>query len=230
MISVVPGKILEVYNDGENRIGLVEFDGKRRPIYLSLVPGAEVGDYVIFRAGFATDLVEVNEAEIAPAEAHRVTRKEPWQPEPDVCDPPHLLSKLDPAQLRKLIPLAEDKPFEAGDIIFHAGDRSLFLHLITAGKVALEEVSGALPVQVQTLHTGDAMGWSAFTAEARTHFQARALSRGSTVAFAGDQLRAVCDEDPAIGYALMKRLMELVTDRLDAMRIKLAERSLKMHG
>jgi hydrogenase maturation factor len=51
MISPLPGKIHEVYNEGNNRIGLVEFDGKRRTIYLNLVPEAQVGDYVRFHAG-----------------------------------------------------------------------------------------------------------------------------------------------------------------------------------
>ena len=86
-------------------------------------------------------------------------------------------------------------------------------------------MSGDRAVPVQTLHAGDAMGWSAFTGEGLTHFQARALSPVCTVAFSGDQLRAACDQDPALGYALMKRLMELVTERLDAMRLKLAEQS-----
>jgi len=38
------------------------------------------------------------------------------------------------------------------------------------------------------------------------------------------ELRAACDQDPAMGYALMKRLLELVTERLDATRMKLAQR------
>ena len=87
--------------------------------------------------------------------------------------------------------------------------------------MVLEEVDGNSCVAVQTLHTGDAMGWSALNPGARTHFQARALSRVATVAFSGDLLRALCEKDPAVGYALMKRLMELVTERLDALRMKL---------
>jgi hypothetical protein len=53
------------------------------------------------------------------------------------------LSELAPQQLRKLIPLAHDKQFDEDEIIFLYGDRSLFLHLIVSGSVALEEVSGA---------------------------------------------------------------------------------------
>jgi hypothetical protein len=45
------------------------------------------------------------------------------------------------------------------------------------------------------------------------------------VAFPAEQIRAACESDPALGYALMKRLLEIVTERLDAMRMRLAERA-----
>ena len=215
------GRIVEVHTEGSNRIGVVEFDGKRRAIYLNLVPDAQVGDDVLFHAGFATERVQQNEA--SPAQRLSTGEPEKSKPDLDICRASRLLSELDPQQLRKLIPLAQNELYAAGDLIFQVGDRSRALHLIASGDVALEEVSGDKVINVQTLHAGDAMGWSALTPGARTHFQARALSRVCTVAFSGDQLHAACERDPAIGYALMKRLMELVTERLDVLRIRLAE-------
>lgn len=129
-----------------------------------------------------------------------------------------ILSDLDPKHLQKLLPLAHDATFNAGDIIFREGDRSRNLHLIVSGDIALES-SGT---RVQTLHAGEAMGWSALIPGTRTRFQARALTPVTTVAFSGDSLHAACDRDPEIGYALMKNLLELVTERLDATRMQLA--------
>jgi hydrogenase maturation factor len=229
MISPLPGKILEAYNEGDNRIGLVEFGGKRRAIYLNLVPEARVGDYVRFRAGFATELVELDENKPGHAQ-HIESASEPRDPDSRTNQAYRFLSELDSQQLRKLLPFAEDKQFAAGETIFHSGDRSLFLHLIVSGDVVLEEVTGGNPVHVQTLHAGDGMGWSALTPGAQTHFQARALSRVSTVAFSGEQLRTACDQDPALGYALTKRLLQLVTERLDAVRMKLAVSDRAFHG
>jgi hydrogenase maturation factor len=57
-MNPLPNRIIEVYNEGYNRIGVVEFDGKRRAIYLSLVPEAQAGDYVRFHAGFAIERTE----------------------------------------------------------------------------------------------------------------------------------------------------------------------------
>ncbi len=133
-----------------------------------------------------------------------------------------VLSELDPQQLRKLLPLAQDQQFHSGEIIFHQGDKSSFLHLIVSGEVALEQVANGDGVRVQTLHPGDAMGWSALTEGAHTHFQARTLSPVATVAFPGASLREACDRDLEMGYAFMKRLLDVVTERLDAVRMKVA--------
>jgi hydrogenase expression/formation protein HypC len=58
----VPGKILEEYTVRNNRLGLVDFSGTHRPIFLDLVPGAGVGDYVRVHVGFATERVGADEA------------------------------------------------------------------------------------------------------------------------------------------------------------------------
>jgi len=129
-----------------------------------------------------------------------------------------VLSDLEPKHLKKLLPLAHEASFKAGEIIFREGDRSRNLHLIVSGEIALETAG----TRVQTLHTGEAMGWSALMAGSRTHFQARAITPVATVAFSGDSLQAACDQDPEIGYALMKNLLELVTERLDATRMQMA--------
>jgi CRP/FNR family cyclic AMP-dependent transcriptional regulator len=226
MTTPVPGKIIEVRREGvDNRIGIVEFDGKRRAIYLNLVPDAQLGDYVQFHAGFATERVDAPHEGFDDGPSMPSDQNNAWASAVEIGKAYRLLSELNPQQLRKLIPLAQDKQFDEDDIIFHYGDQSLFLHLIVSGEVALEEVSGAQPVQVQALHAGDAMGWSALTPGARTHFQARALSPVRTLAFPGDGIRVACDSDPALGYALLKRLVELLADRLDALRIHVATSS-----
>jgi len=136
-----------------------------------------------------------------------------------------VLSELDPAQLRKLLPIAQERYYAGGQILFKECDKSSFFHLILSGDVALEETAGNKTVRVQTLHPGDAMGWSALTEEAQTHFQARALTPVTTVAFPAEKIRNACNCDPAMGYAFMKRLLDVVTERLDATRMQLAERN-----
>jgi CRP/FNR family transcriptional regulator, cyclic AMP receptor protein len=140
----------------------------------------------------------------------------------EMADTYRLLAELSPDQLRKLIPLVQEKEFASGEIIFREGQQSAFLYLIASGDVALETTAGGAPTTVQKLSRGDTMGWSALTSESTTHFQARALTYVTVIALPGDRIRHACDADPALGYELMKRLLELVTERLDATRLQIA--------
>jgi CRP/FNR family transcriptional regulator, cyclic AMP receptor protein len=135
----------------------------------------------------------------------------------------HLLSNLEPKHLNQLLPLAKDALFNRDQIIFSEGERSEFLYLIIAGSVALETIAAGRPIRVQTLNAGDATGWSSVIESSRTHFQARALTQVSAIALRGEELRAACERDPALGYAFFKELLGLVTERLDATRMQLVD-------
>ena len=58
MCLAIPGKILDLEQDGENRLARVEFGGITRKVSLDLVPEAGVGDYVIVHVGFAISKVD----------------------------------------------------------------------------------------------------------------------------------------------------------------------------
>jgi len=91
----------------------------------------------------------------------------------------HLLSDLEPRFVTRLLPIARDALFNQDQIIFLEGAKSNNLYLIIAGSVALETMVDGRPVRVQTLHAGDASGWSAFVESSHTHFQARAITQVS---------------------------------------------------
>jgi hypothetical protein len=59
------------------------------------------------------------------------------------------------------------------------------------------------------------LGWSALSGAAKTHFQARALSPIQTIAFDGAKLSVALEYDNGLGYEIMKRLLALVSERLD---------------
>jgi CRP/FNR family cyclic AMP-dependent transcriptional regulator len=138
-----------------------------------------------------------------------------------------LLGGIDPAHLRTLLSLAQEIDFKEGEVIFQEGDKSSYLYLLISGDVALELSTGSGSVRVQTLGPGDAVGWSTLTTGQHAHFSARALSAVSTVALPGDDLLSLCDHNPEIGYVLMRRLLELITDRLDSTRLQLVRHTLE---
>jgi hydrogenase expression/formation protein HypC len=62
MCLAVPGKILEAEERDGNRVARVQFGGITRQAYLTFVPEAQVGDYVLVHVGFAISRVEEEEA------------------------------------------------------------------------------------------------------------------------------------------------------------------------
>ncbi len=63
MCLAIPGKILEIQEQGAMRVGRVQFGGIVRQVSLDFVPEAGLGDYVMVHVGFAISRVDSAEAE-----------------------------------------------------------------------------------------------------------------------------------------------------------------------
>ncbi len=63
MCLAIPGKILEIQEQGAMRVGRVQFGGIVRQVSLDFVPEAGLGDYVMVHVGFAISRVDAEEAE-----------------------------------------------------------------------------------------------------------------------------------------------------------------------
>ena len=60
----IPGKIIEIDDDGGIPMGVVDFGGVRRSVCLAYVrPDVGLGDYVIVHVGFAISKVDESEAQ-----------------------------------------------------------------------------------------------------------------------------------------------------------------------
>lgn len=59
----IPGRIIDVSDKADVRMGTVDFGGVRREVCLAYTPQAEVGAYVVVHVGFAITQVDEAEAE-----------------------------------------------------------------------------------------------------------------------------------------------------------------------
>ena len=133
------------------------------------------------------------------------------------------VAEFKPQHTAALAALAKSVNFDAGQVIFHEGDDYSVFYLLGDGMVALElEVPGHV-LRVQTLYAGDELDWSAVLPHAGKHFQARALSPVTALAFEGGQLLESFKRDPEFGLAFMLRLMGVVSERLRATRLQLLD-------
>ena len=114
--------------------------------------------------------------------------------------------------------------FPAGTFLFREGEPATAFFLIRDGGVALEIAgAGRGALVVQTLTAGDVAGFSWLIEPHRWEFDGRAVDRVRAVQMDGACLRAKCDEDPRLGYELMRRFAALATSRLQATRLQLMD-------
>jgi CRP-like cAMP-binding protein len=129
---------------------------------------------------------------------------------------------LNDAQYGVLADCAMRTTFKPGEVIFNEGDVANRFYLIESGEVQLEaELMPHEYLGVQQLGGGDVLGWSWLFPPYYWHFSARARSPVTAVFFYGTRLRERCDQDPALGYELMRRVSEIVIRRLQMTRREL---------
>lgn len=133
-------------------------------------------------------------------------------------------SGLEQRDIALLSGCAANARFDPETYLFHEGDPADRFYLLRAGTAALEIVSPAAgPVIVQTLHPGDVVGYSWLFPPYRMQFDVRAVELVRAFAFDAVCLRGKCDEDPRLGYEMMKRFSAGILSRLQATRLQLLD-------
>jgi CRP/FNR family cyclic AMP-dependent transcriptional regulator len=126
--------------------------------------------------------------------------------------------------LQLLTDSALEMQFEPEQWLFREGDPANRFHLILEGKVMLEadgKDRGLIPIQ--TVGPGEDLGWSWLFPPYYLHLSARALEPTKTIFFYGTRLREHCEQDQGLGYQLMKRIAEVLIQRLRATQQRLME-------
>ena len=112
--------------------------------------------------------------------------------------------------------------FEKGQIIFREGDMANRFYLIESGKVVLESSEGlGNPVIIDTISSGDLLGWSWMFPPYTWQFTARTVEPIAAIFFYGTILREYCEKDHSLGYELLKRMSAVMVKRLQATRKKM---------
>jgi CRP/FNR family transcriptional regulator, cyclic AMP receptor protein len=114
--------------------------------------------------------------------------------------------------------------FAAGARLFREGDRAETFFLVRHGSVALEAfVPTRGAVTIETIESGEVLGWSWLFPPYRWHFDARALSTVRATAFDAVCLREKCESDSELGYRLMQRFAQVLIERLQWTRLRLLD-------
>jgi len=124
---------------------------------------------------------------------------------------------------------AKNVHFPQGKIIFVEGDPADVFYFIQEGSVSIELTVPNHPTSpVQTVGAGDILGWSWVSPPYHWHFNARALKPVRAIAFDARCLRSKLDEDPVLGYEILKHFANVIVQRLDATQVQLLNLSAKV--
>jgi len=78
-------------------------------------------------------------------------------------------------------------------------------------------------IRIQTIGSGDALGWSWLFPPHIWRFSARAVEPTRAIFFYGTWLRAQFEQHPGLADELMRRMAQLVVERLQATQLQLVE-------
>lgn len=112
----------------------------------------------------------------------------------------------------------------AGSVLAREGAPADQFYVVRDGRAAIEiEAPGRGGFVVATAGPGDVLGWSWLFPPHRWSVDVRAVTDLHVIALDGACLRGKCDDDPRLGYQLMKRFSSVVVAQLEATRLRLLD-------
>jgi CRP-like cAMP-binding protein len=131
---------------------------------------------------------------------------------------------LSAAHLDALAGCALQTQFPSNAMICRQGNIANRFYLIEDGCVALEaDQPGHGTIPIQTLGAGDALGWSWLFPPHVWRFSARTVKPARVIFFKDTRLRAHFAANPGLGHELVKRIAQMVVERLQATQIQLVQ-------
>lgn len=145
-----------------------------------------------------------------------------------------VFSVLTNAELEKIATLVLEKEYEAGTTIFKGGDSAEELLVLQEGKIVLQmtlpkaRTQMSRKVTIDIVTRNEAVGWSVMVEPYVYTFTAVCLQEVKALSISGIKLRWLLQDDPKIGYNVLKGLIKVVASRLDETRQLLISERLLM--
>ncbi|MGW4561148.1 Crp/Fnr family transcriptional regulator [Streptomyces sp. NPDC004561] len=131
---------------------------------------------------------------------------------------------LEPLHRERLMCLAREVSFDAGTRLFEEGHRADRFWIVRTGTVALDlHVPGRRSALIETLGSGELVGWSWHFPPYVWHLGAEATSPVRAWEFDAEAVRTTCAEDAEFGRAVAVWVGRVAAQRLHASRIRLLD-------
>lgn len=132
--------------------------------------------------------------------------------------------ELKAEHLKLLEGCGRNERFQPDQFLFREGEDADRFYVIREGKIRIELHSTRRgPIMLETIGPGDVLGWSWLVPPYQWRFDARALELSRVITMDGACLRGKCQDDPVLGYELLRRFTLVLADRLEAARLQLLD-------
>jgi CRP-like cAMP-binding protein len=126
---------------------------------------------------------------------------------------------MESKHIKKLASLAVEVKFRPDEVIFREGDEGRAIYLIQEGEVVVEShVAGHGQVTMLTLGPGELLGWSSLFPPRRKTSSARTIKPTWAIAIDADQLQEAFHTDHELETAVIRRVADVIANRLKATR------------
>ncbi len=125
----------------------------------------------------------------------------------------------------KIAAITNLQKVKAGHVFFREGDKEDYCYIVMEGRVGLDMfVPERGKVRFYTAEQYEIFGWSSVTPTIRQRTAgATAVIDSRVVRIDAAKLRELCDQDHDLGYAVMRRLANVVAARLLVTRLQLLD-------
>lgn len=125
-------------------------------------------------------------------------------------------SGLTPAQIERMANMGRLIQIDAGQRLYDEGARQDFLYIILSGQISMDiHVPTYGLLHAYTAEPLDVVGWDPLAPVIRQRLSdAVATQPTLLLAFPGDALREMCDDDRDFGYTVYRRMTNVVSTRL----------------
>ena len=134
-----------------------------------------------------------------------------------------VLKGMSPGSLGILGDCAGNVSFEEGQMIFGPGEPADSFYILRSGEVGLVVPYEHGAIEVQKLFKGDLLGWSWLLPPYRWVLKARALTHVDAIRVDAKRLRGVFSTHPEFEHEVLKCLMPVVIQRLNALQLQLVD-------
>lgn len=111
-----------------------------------------------------------------------------------------------------------------GEYLFREGQAADQVYLLRKGKLSLEVYDATRgTIVIETLHSGEVLGWSTIFPPYRWHGDGRATKDSLLFAIDGTCLRKKLDGDHSFGYAFTRLLLREAHRRLERARLQILD-------